>query len=163
MAMPKIMVIDDEVELHEFYTGALSKMAGKEIACVERLPKIEDKPKVDCFVVDFSMPGSTFEDALRFVGEDPMILVTGHLERIFEFQVLKPFTAQDLQKQVQAALNSRLTQPPAAVKVGDIVEFNLSGKLHKQKVLEIISPEFVKVDMRFQPLYLRTRAISKAK
>lgn len=160
--MSKIMVIDDEVELHEFYTGALIKLVGKSgVICVERLPKISDRPSLDAFVVDYSMPGSTFEDALRFVGETPMVLVTGHLERIFESQVLKPFTAQDLQTAVQTALATKLTGSPISVKAGDEVEFTLSGKKQKQKIAEVISPEFVKVDMRFSPLYLRTRSITK--
>lgn len=158
--MAQIMVLDDEVELHELYIASLRKLGS--VQCFERLPTGGALPVADCYVIDFTIPGSTFEQALVATRNIPVVLVTGHLERMFEFQVIKPFAVAELLQTVDKAMkNWKSSAPELSVKKGDKVEFELDGKSQSLKVAEVISPFFLKVDLRFSHFFLRANAVRK--
>lgn len=97
---PVVLIVEDEVDLHEHFELCLSEDADCLFATT--LPEMRERVgSADLIVLDHTIPGCKFEDLLLETQGKPLVVVTGHLDTYYCDQLPKPFLRSDLLEAVR--------------------------------------------------------------
>lgn len=95
----RLLIVDDEPELFELYAYALRDIA----RCTFASTREEVASQVldaDAVLLDYGLPGCRFDELLAYVGDKPVAVATGHIDKVFFRQLEKPFDDDQLKKTV---------------------------------------------------------------
>jgi two-component system KDP operon response regulator KdpE len=123
-AKPRILVIDDELQILRFLRTSLTANGFEviEATTVAEGRRLADKEKPDVVVLDLGLPDGDGKDVLRHVraqGETPVIILSARERESEKVEALdlgaddyvnKPFGIEELTARLRAALRHRLRQ-----------------------------------------------------